>query len=80
MPPYWPMCISGYGWALRRRGQLGPVQEGAVRRKLMATIARLAAADHCFRRRRGSCAKAGPQERVAVEATLGELAVTPNWF
>ncbi|MEJ7607597.1 MAG: hypothetical protein WKF37_15335 [Bryobacteraceae bacterium] len=31
----------GYGWALRRRGQLGPVQDPGTRQKLEAVFAEL---------------------------------------
>ncbi len=64
----------GYGWALRRRGQLGPVQEGAVRRKLMATIAELQPSTLVFVGDVVHAPKPGPEERAAIEATLGELA------
>jgi uncharacterized protein len=68
----------GYGWALRRRGQLGPVQEGAVRQKLMATIADLQPRVIVFVGDVVHAPRPGSQERAAVEATLGELAATSD--
>ena len=68
----------GYGWALRRRGHLGPVHEGAVRRKLMATIADLQPRSIVFVGDVVHAPRPGPQERAAVEATLGELAATSD--
>jgi putative SbcD/Mre11-related phosphoesterase len=64
----------GYGWALRRRGQLGPVQEGAVRRKLIATIADLNPATIVFLGDVVHASKPGNEERAAIESTLRELA------
>ncbi|HYP07227.1 MAG TPA: metallophosphoesterase [Bryobacteraceae bacterium] len=64
----------GYGWALRRRGQLGPVQEGAVRRKLMDTIAELQPKTIVFVGDVVHAPRPAPLERDAVEATLSELA------
>jgi uncharacterized protein len=64
----------GYGWALRRRGQLGPVQEGAIRRKLMATIEDLRPETVVFVGDVVHAPRPAPQERIAVEATLAELA------
>jgi putative SbcD/Mre11-related phosphoesterase len=65
----------GYGWALRRRGQLGPVHEAAVRRKLLATIADLRPQTIVFVGDVVHAPRPGPQERAEIEATLGELAV-----
>lgn len=64
----------GYGWALRRRGQLGPVQEGAIRRKLMDTIAELEPKTIVFVGDVVHAPRPAPLEREAVEATLAELA------
>jgi uncharacterized protein len=64
----------GYGWALRRRGQLGPVQEGAVRRKLTATIADLQPKTIVFVGDIVHAPRPGKQERAAIEAALAELA------
>ena len=64
----------GYGWALRRRGQLGPVQEGAIRRKLLDTIAELQPQTIVFVGDVVHAPRPAPQERAAVEATLAELA------
>jgi putative SbcD/Mre11-related phosphoesterase len=68
----------GYGWALRRRGQLGPVQEGAVRQKLMSTIADLQPRVIVFVGDVVHAPRPGPQERAAIEATLRELAATAS--
>jgi uncharacterized protein len=68
----------GYGWALRRRGQLGPVQEGTVRRKLMAAIADLQPRSVVFVGDVVHAPRPGPQERAAVEATFGELAANSD--
>lgn len=64
----------GYGWALRRRGQLGPVQEGAVRKKLMEAVSDLDPARIIFVGDVVHAPKPGPQERAAIEGTLSELA------
>lgn len=64
----------GFGWALRRRGQLGPVQEGAVRRKLMDTIDDLKPDTIVFVGDVVHAPRPAPPERAAVEAMLGELA------
>jgi putative SbcD/Mre11-related phosphoesterase len=64
----------GYGWALRRRGQLGPVQEGAVRRKLMDTIAELQPTTIVFVGDVVHASRPGPLERAAIESTISELA------
>jgi putative SbcD/Mre11-related phosphoesterase len=64
----------GYGWALRRRGQLGPVEEGAVRRKLLATVADLRPRTIVFVGDIVHAPKPGPDERAAIESTLSELA------
>jgi putative SbcD/Mre11-related phosphoesterase len=64
----------GYGWALRRRGQLGPVQEGAIRRKLMDTIGDLQPHTIVFVGDVVHAPRPAPQERAAIEATLAELA------
>ncbi len=63
----------GYGWALRRRGQLGPVQEAAVRRKLMAAIEDLNPSTVVFVGDVVHAPRPGPQERSAIESTLSEL-------
>jgi uncharacterized protein len=64
----------GYGWALRRRGQLGPVHEGAVRKKLIDTIAELQPKTIVFVGDVVHAPRPGRQEQAAVEATFGELA------
>jgi uncharacterized protein len=63
----------GYGWALRRRGQLGPVQDAAVRRKLMAAIEDLNPLTVVFVGDIVHAPRPGPQERSAIESTLTEL-------
>ena len=59
---------------LKAARPVGPVHEGAVRRKLMATIADLQPQTIVFVGDVVHASRPGPQERAAIEATLGELA------
>jgi putative SbcD/Mre11-related phosphoesterase len=64
----------GYGWALRRRRQLGPVHEDAVQQKLISTVADLKPRTIVFVGDVVHAPKPVSQERASVEATLGQLA------
>lgn len=64
----------GYGWALRRRRQLGPVHEDAVQQKLLSTVADLKPRTIVFVGDVVHAPRPAPQERASVEATLGQLA------
>ncbi len=64
----------GYGWALRRRGQLGPVGDALVCRKLMDTVAELNPAEVVFLGDLVHAPRPAPEERAAVETTVRSLA------
>lgn len=64
----------GYGWAMRRRGQLGPVDEAAVKQKLLATAAELQPETIVFVGDVVHAPRPGAEERAGIEATLSELA------
>jgi metallophosphoesterase superfamily enzyme len=64
----------GYGWALRRRGQLGPVGDDLVCRKLMATVEELRPKAIVFLGDLVHAPKPAPEERRAVETTVATLA------
>jgi metallophosphoesterase superfamily enzyme len=63
----------GFGWALRRRGQLGPVTDGGVSRKLAATVAELAPETIVFLGDLVHAPRPTPPERNLVEAALRVL-------
>lgn len=64
----------GYGWALRRRGQLGPVGDDLVCRKLMDTVEELDPVRIVFLGDLVHAPKPAPEERAAVENTVRNLA------
>jgi hypothetical protein len=64
----------GYGWALRRRRQLGPVHEDAVQQKLISTVADLGPRTIIFVGDVVHAPRPAPQERANVESTLCQLA------
>lgn len=64
----------GYGWALRRRGQLGPTEDARVRQKLYETVRELQPEKIVFLGDVVHASRPGVDERVAVESTLQELA------
>jgi len=64
----------GYGWAQRRRGQLGPVFDGAVREKLELLIDELQPLSLIFLGDVVHAPKPAVPERAIVEDTLGALA------
>jgi putative SbcD/Mre11-related phosphoesterase len=63
----------GYGWAQRRRGQLGPVQDAGVHQKLQALITELAPELVVFLGDVVHAPKPSAQERALVEETLEAL-------
>ncbi len=64
----------GYGWAQRRRGQLGPVQDAGVHQKLHALIDELSPESIVFLGDVVHAPNPAPQERALVERTLASLA------
>jgi putative SbcD/Mre11-related phosphoesterase len=64
----------GYGWAQRRRGQLGPVQDGGVAEKLQGLVSEVSAALLVFLGDIVHAPKPSPEERRMVEQTLQSLA------
>jgi putative SbcD/Mre11-related phosphoesterase len=63
----------GYGWALRRRGQLGPVIDGGVRERLEAVVEELKPERLIFLGDLVHAPRPAPPEREMVEATLKGL-------
>ena len=63
----------GYGWALRRRGQLGPVGDDRVRAKLISTVDELAPELIVFLGDLVHAPRPAPEERFAFESTIREL-------
>src|SRR5690349_11353616 len=63
----------GFGWALRRRGQLGPVSDAGVGRKLASVAAELQPETIVFLGDLVHAPRPTPQERDLVETTLGAL-------
>ncbi len=63
----------GYGWALRRRGQLGPVGDDKVCQKLISVVKELAPEEIVFLGDLVHAPRPAPAERHAVEVTIGEL-------
>lgn len=63
----------GYGWAMRRHGQLGPVGDGGVRMKLLQTVAELRPESVVFLGDLVHAPRPAPEERRMVESTLRAL-------
>lgn len=63
----------GYGWAQRRRGQLGPLSDGGIEEKLNAVVAEFQPAELIFLGDTVHAPKPGGQERAFVEAVLTSL-------
>lgn len=63
----------GYGWALRRRGQLGPVSDDKVCQKLMAAVEELQPDTIVFLGDLVHAPRPAPPERAAVENTIHTL-------
>src|SRR5687768_17009308 len=57
----------GFGWALRRRGQLGPVQDSAVRKKLFDVVDELRPRVVVFLGDVVHAPRPAPAEREAIE-------------
>jgi len=66
----------GYGWALRRRGQLGPVGDDRVCRKLRDAVAELAPVHIVFLGDLVHAPNPAPAERAAIESIVAELAAS----
>ena len=64
----------GYGWALRRRGQLGPVDDVAVQAKLDTVVQELSPHRIVFLGDLVHAPRPAPGERAAIEGTLERLA------
>src|SRR4051795_3070692 len=64
----------GYGWALRRRRQLGPVGDDKLSAKLLSTVAELEPEHLLFLGDLVHAPRPAPQERAAVESTINLLA------
>jgi DNA ligase-associated metallophosphoesterase len=64
----------GYGWALRRRGQLGPVQDAGARQKLESVLDELHPEHVVFLGDVVHAPKPSDGERLLVEATLRAVA------
>lgn len=64
----------GYGWAQRRRGELGPVADAKSGERLGALVAELAPARVVFLGDLVHAPRPGADERAAIEDTLGALA------
>lgn len=64
----------GYGWALRRRGQLGPVQDGGARQKLFSMIEELKPGTIVFLGDLVHAPRPSMQERSFITGILQELA------
>ena len=63
----------GFGWALRRRGQLGPVGDAEVERKLAAVTDELGPETVVFLGDLVHAPRPTPQERATVERVIGSL-------
>jgi putative SbcD/Mre11-related phosphoesterase len=64
----------GYGWAQRRRGQLGPVYDGGARQRLESVLAELHPETVVFLGDIVHAPKPAPMERELVEETLHSAA------
>lgn len=63
----------GYGWALRRRGQLGPVGDDKTRRKLMDVIEELNPRRVVLLGDLVHAPRPAPEERASLEAAIAWL-------
>jgi uncharacterized protein len=63
----------GFGWALRRRGQLGPVGDANVERKLAGVIEELCPETVVFLGDLVHAPRPTPQEKATVERAVGSL-------
>jgi uncharacterized protein len=64
----------GYGWAQRRRGELGPVRDDVVAQKLNALVDELAPRQIIFLGDVVHAPRPGAAERTLIEQTLSSLA------
>lgn len=64
----------GYGWAQRRRGELGPVRDTKSDAKLSAMVNELRPSRIVFLGDLVHAPKPAAEERAAIESTLGDLA------
>jgi uncharacterized protein len=64
----------GYGWAQRRRGELGPVRDDLTRQKLNALVDELAPLQIIFLGDVVHAPRPGAAERALIEQTLSSLA------
>src|SRR3954447_20686805 len=64
----------GYGWALRRRRQLGPVGDERVSSKLMSVVNEYDPEQIVFLGDLVHAPRPAPKERAAVESAIGTLA------
>ncbi|WP_031498994.1 metallophosphoesterase [Bryobacter aggregatus] len=65
----------GYGWAQRRRGQLGPVTDGGIEERLMAAVAAFEPEEVLFLGDTVHAPKPMPAEREWIEGLLRRLMV-----
>ena len=63
----------GFGWALRRRGQLGPVHDPAIEMKLAGVVAELKPETVVFLGDLVHAPRPTPAEREIVERAIGSL-------
>lgn len=63
----------GYGWAQRRRGQLGPTADGGIEERLLGVIEEFAPAEVLFLGDTVHAPKPAPQERLFIESLLQSL-------
>lgn len=63
----------GYGWAQRRRGQLGPTADGGIGERLEAAIAHFAPQELLFLGDTVHAPAPGTQERALIETLLTRL-------
>lgn len=63
----------GYGWAQRRRGQMGPVGDGGIRERLTAVVNRYQPSEIVFLGDTVHAPRPSAPEREFIEAVLGEL-------
>lgn len=64
----------GYGWAQRRRGQMGPTTDGGIRARLLDVVRRFAPLELVFLGDTVHAPRPSAAEREFVEEVLGELA------
>lgn len=63
----------GYGWALRRRGQLGPTVDGGIEERLHRVIEEYSPKEALFLGDTVHAPKPAPLERQFIEEALGKL-------